>query len=135
MRSLEGLRARRSRWIAVVVWALVIFGLSSMPGSAIPGSVADYSPVAHFTEYAVLAVLVVWATGRRRIGIGLALAVLLACSLYGASDEFHQSFTPGRTPDVVDWATDTLGAGTALATVMLITRRARTADGSGIRNS
>jgi VanZ family protein len=108
---------------------LVIFGLSSMPGSAIPGSVADYSPIAHFAEYAVLAGLAMWALNVRRVGIGMALALLLACSLYGVSDEFHQSFVPGRTPDVIDWATDTLGAGMAVVSVMLIAQTANPGSG------
>ncbi len=34
---------------------------------------------------------------------------------YGASDEFHQSFVPGRTPAVDDVIADALGAGVAVA--------------------
>jgi VanZ family protein len=45
------------------------------------------------------------------------------CSLYGISDEFHQSFVPGRTPDPVDWATDTAGAGVALAGILIVRKR------------
>jgi VanZ family protein len=30
--------------------------------------------------------------------------------VYGASDEFHQRFVPGRTADVLDWLADSLGA-------------------------
>lgn len=32
------------------------------------------------------------------------------CSLYGISDEWHQSMVPGRDADVWDWIVDTLGA-------------------------
>lgn len=35
---------------------------------------------------------------------------LCFCSLYGVSDEWHQSFVPGREADVLDWVADTLGA-------------------------
>ena len=38
-----------------------------------------------------------------------ALCVLFT-SLYGAVDEFHQSFTPGRCAGADDWLADTLGA-------------------------
>ena len=123
MRLMSGSK-RTTRWLLVAACAIVIFGFSSLPGSAIPGSVADYSPVAHFVEYAVLGVLVVFALGPRVFILRFALLALLICSLYAVSDEFHQSFTPGRTPDPVDWATDTVGAGVAIA-ALTITRRRR----------
>jgi len=34
----------------------------------------------------------------------------LFCALYGASDEFHQSFVEGRQDDMLDWLADCLGA-------------------------
>jgi VanZ family protein len=42
-------------------------------------------------------------------------------SAFGASDEFHQAFVPGRTADVADWMADTLGAaiGALVATFAL----------------
>jgi VanZ family protein len=42
------------------------------------------------------------------------VAVLLV-SLFGLTDEWHQSFTPGRTVEVADWAADTFGAMVAVA--------------------
>ena len=41
--------------------------------------------------------------------LGVWSAVAIA-SLYGFSDEFHQSFTPGRGVEFGDWVADTLGA-------------------------
>lgn len=35
---------------------------------------------------------------------------VLIVSLYGGIDEFHQSFTPGRSVSVFDWLADTTGA-------------------------
>ena len=64
--------------------------------------------VAHFTEYAVLASLWIWALvpgfGRR----GLIAAVLISV-LYAASDEWHQSFVEGRDSDPVDFLIDCAG--------------------------
>jgi VanZ family protein len=37
------------------------------------------------------------------------------CSLYGATDEWHQSFVVGRSSDVWDWLADTIGAGLAMS--------------------
>jgi VanZ family protein len=36
--------------------------------------------------------------------------VILFCLLYGISDEWHQSFIPGRMPSIWDIAADTTGA-------------------------
>ena len=71
---------------------------------------------AHTFEFAVLAALLM-----RALGPGAAVrwrafgaAVLLAW-LYALSDEFHQSFVPGRSADwadiVFDWLGAVLGAG------------------------
>jgi len=40
----------------------------------------------------------------------LAGSTVLFCSLYGISDEWHQSFVAGRDASAWDWLADTLGA-------------------------
>ena len=40
----------------------------------------------------------------------LALLSIAFCSLYGLSDEWHQSFVAGRESDITDWLADTIGA-------------------------
>lgn len=47
------------------------------------------------------------------------LAVLLAAT-YGAIDELHQSFVPGRVSSVGDWLTDVCGACLAVAVVSFV---------------
>lgn len=42
---------------------------------------------------------------------------VIFCSLYGVSDEYHQSFVPGRLAETGDWLADTLGA--AISTMIL----------------
>lgn len=37
-------------------------------------------------------------------------SAIIFCSVYGVSDEFHQSFIDGRDADVWDWLADTTGA-------------------------
>jgi hypothetical protein len=39
---------------------------------------------------------------------------LVIVSAYGATDEWHQSFVPGRAMDVQDWIADTIGAAIAV---------------------
>lgn len=75
---------------------------------------------AHMSEYALLCwcaalpMLVYQVPDRfRRIGVPV------FCLLVAASDEFHQSFVPGRTPAVRDVAIDLTGALLALAVLEL----------------
>ena len=42
--------------------------------------------------------------------IRLAFLTITFCSLYGISDEWHQSFVVGRQSDSADWIADTSGA-------------------------
>ena len=69
---------------------------------------------AHVTEYAILALLLLRVL---RSGLTLRMkmpmlfgAVLLACAVFAASDEFHQSFVKSRTPSVRDVLLDVAGA-------------------------
>ncbi len=64
----------------------------------------DY--VLHFTVYAVLGALIYWAAGGG--GRGWVMAALLG-ALYGATDEYHQSFVPGRDASIKDWTADVAG--------------------------
>ncbi len=102
------------RWLPAASWSIVIFALSSVPGSNLPG---HWSYEAHFTEYAILGLLVTFALARRP-GLAAAMAIALAvCSAYGITDELHQAFVPGRTPDPLDWGMDTLGAAAGAASM------------------
>jgi VanZ family protein len=72
--------------------------------------------MAHLIEYGFLAFLTAQALRAgnrpRRIVLG---GALLFCVLYAASDEFHQSFVPGRYAKVRDVALDALGAALVLS--------------------
>ncbi|MBA3231554.1 MAG: VanZ family protein [Acidobacteria bacterium] len=89
-----------------------IFVASSLPDlGPLPGDVSDKS--AHSVAYAGLGVLVLYALARGRLeGVTWRRAVLaVAISiLYGMSDEWHQSFVPGRTADWADVLADAVGA-------------------------
>ncbi len=64
--------------------------------------------IAHFTEYAVLATLWIWALEPRFGRRGLIAAVAISV-LYAASDESHQSFVEGRDSDPLDFVIDCCG--------------------------
>jgi VanZ family protein len=99
-----------SRWLPVVVWAGVIFAFSSVPSLSTHLGTWDLvlRKLAHMTEYAVLALLLLRAT--RSYAWALALAVGYACT-----DEFHQTFVRGRHGSPIDVAIDGLGALIGLA--------------------
>ena len=74
--------------------------------------IPSFDKLAHFSVYGLLGTLTVRALGRGRWTPWLAIA---AVSLFGASDEWHQSFVPGRASEVKDWVADTLGAALAVS--------------------
>jgi VanZ family protein len=75
----------------------------------------------HMLGYAFLAAAYTRAIGRQRRG-AMALAWSLAI-LYAASDEFHQSFVPGRSARILDIGIDGLGALLGLLPFILKFRR------------
>ena len=106
-------------WGPAVALMAAFFFVSDAPGPPpLPGSVSDM--VAHAVAYAALGAAMLrgmagaeWARVDAR---GALLAALLAAA-YGLTDEFHQSFVPGRTPELRDVAADALGAASGAALV------------------
>ncbi len=100
-------------WLPVVIYAIIIFSVSSIPGEEIP-SVFKYQDVAfHFLEYAFLSVLLgraLKAGGLRAVWAGRFCLILFLCLLYAASDELHQIFVSHRSASIFDIAMDGLGA-------------------------
>lgn len=92
-------------------WMALIFYLSSQAYIPVPGVIEGQDKLMHFGAYAALGVFV--AGGWRRPGRPLSwrdltIAVLVVIA-YGASDEFHQSFVPGRQVSAWDLLADSLG--------------------------
>jgi VanZ family protein len=120
-------RALRAGWPALA-WAGLIFYLSSLSHPlpvAVP--IRHFDKLLHLGAFGILGGLL--ARGLLQAGqrawLALLAAVLIA-SLYGALDEFHQSFVPGRDADPWDWGADTAGALLgAAAAVRLLSRKSR----------
>lgn len=108
---------RFSLWIPVVLWAGVIFAISSVPSLSTELGAWDVllRKLAHLFEYAVLGALLHRAVRREP------LAVLLG-SAYAVTDEVHQAFVRGRQGAPLDWLIDTVGV---VAGVLLLRRLSR----------
>ncbi len=119
-----------ARWGTVLLWAALIFILSAQPSLGTNLGVWDYimRKSAHMAEYAVFFLLLRRALSSHvREGTATLLAVFIALG-YAASDEWHQTFVPGRSGKVLDVGFDFAGIVLALA-VSESYRRRRAAAG------
>ena len=93
-----------SVWLPVVVWAAVIFTLSSIPSLGTGLGVWDtvLRKAGHMTEFAILGALLLRALGRE-------LPAFVAGVAYAVTDEVHQHFVGGRHASPLDVALDAIG--------------------------
>lgn len=122
----------RSRWfwILPLAVALTIFWLSSR--SHYPAGIQLPPPldkVAHLSVFAALAFALDLALRMNQPGLPLYrrhLLVFVVVCAFGATDEWHQAFVPGRSCELGDWLADCLGAVVGLTVPVLpslLTRR------------
>lgn len=103
------------RWFPAVLVMLVIFAISSQPADRLPDFRDwDYSvkKMSHMLGYGLLAssYLHHFRYGRRSYWLAW-----IASVFYAATDEFHQSFIPGRSGSLLDVVVfDNIGATVAL---------------------
>lgn len=132
---------KKTPWLLVLVWMAIIFFLSSQQAAdsnqlstgitkiivdLISGVFPGLTPQiewlnhivrknAHFIAYFILGLLQInalYANGLR--GKKSFIIALAICFLYAASDEFHQTFVPGRSGELRDVFIDTAGALSAI---------------------
>ena len=103
-------------WLPVLLWAALIFALSSIPSLGTGLGVWDtvLRKGAHITEYAVLGALLYRALGIEPLALAIGIA-------YAATDELHQHFVHGRHASPIDVAIDAVG----LSVGMLVWLRLR----------
>jgi VanZ family protein len=117
-----------ARWLPAIAWAALIFYLSSRRTLPEPPGPLGWDKLQHVLGYGAGGFLLARAAGVR--GRGLVAAIALGL-LYGASDEVHQAFVPGRNSDVQDWLADALGVAAGAFIQRFITlRRGRGAGGA-----
>jgi len=100
------------KWGSVVLYCILIFFLSSQPALALPRFIENIDKIAHFALYTGLGWLCAqawWSERSDQQFLGTILFALLFSTIYGASDEWHQTFVPGRCSDWRDWLVDICG--------------------------
>jgi VanZ family protein len=98
-------------WLPLLGYMAAIFVLSSGSLPPLPVTFNWSDKVAHFCEYGLLGALL-WRAFRNAGDRWTARSAVWAAvtgMLYGASDEIHQGFVPGRHIDVTDWLADAVG--------------------------
>ena len=130
------------RCVPALGWMLLIFMMSHQPGGesgAFTRKVIDalakvgidlkamfgedtvwvIRKAAHFSEYFILALLLLWALRPFEWPKRAWLAIAFT-ALYAATDEFHQLFIPKRVGDAFDVLIDSLGGATAVGLFALV---------------
>jgi len=102
------------RIVPMLVVMGTIFFLSHQPGDSFElPEIINLDKLLHGIAYGGLAATVLFVAPNELRHKSLSCTAVLAvtiCLLYGISDEFHQSFIPGRYPSIWDIAADFLGA-------------------------
>ena len=119
--------------IALTAYCGLIFWLSAQEMLPMPEVFSFQDKILHFGAYFIMAVFSWRAI--RHVAMNERYLVILSflfCSVYGISDEWHQSFVLGRTASVWDWLADSLGAAFA---VYLLPKLNRLRDDKALQSS
>ncbi len=117
-------------WMPAVIWATIIFILSSIPARAFPATnLLSHDKVIHALVYSVLGVLSFVAIQRTwpLKTIWAVVIAAMAALVYGLTDEFHQRFVPGRMAAWDDVIADGIGGllGAALGAMLPLAKPRR----------
>jgi VanZ family protein len=114
------------RWGPAIIVMALIFLFSSIPSAGLP-SFGEFDLPAkkggHMLGYALLGLAFWHGLGRETPGAWW--KAWLLSMLYAVTDEFHQSFVPGRGPWVMDILIDGAGALLALLFARMLRDRGR----------
>lgn len=88
-----------------------------------PRQLGPLDKVAHFSMYAVLAGLLTRAVWQHRAMLSALVLTVVAVAVFGAVDEWHQRFIPGRSTELADWVADSLGGAVGVITASLLLPR------------
>lgn len=99
-------------YLPALAWASLIFFFSSLPSNSVPRIATNFDDLfLHFVVYAILGFLLgqAFLHSPEKNRLTWFVVACLIGILYGASDEFHQMFVPGRHATISDLIADALG--------------------------
>ena len=133
-------RARFVLWAPVTLLLAFEFWLSGLPPHRLPRLLFWFEgmdKLEHGLYFFLtgLAAVRVARFGERWTRAKTAVFLLLAATLWGCSDEIHQSFVPGRSVEIGDVVADVAGVALAVAFGEAILRTARLERGPAGRRS
>ena len=100
-------------WLPLAAYCGLIFVLSSFSRPFPPAAALFSDKLLHVVEYSVLGFLAARALFSLDVKSShkfLFMVAVVFSTLYGLSDEFHQSFVPGRNAAIGDFVADAVGA-------------------------
>jgi len=99
-------------WFPAILYSGIIFYASSLPNVSIPLLEIQFDKMLHILVYALFGFLMargIYGTNAAVTKKVFWIMIFGASLLYGASDEFHQTFVPGRNASLFDLLGDTVG--------------------------
>jgi VanZ family protein len=110
-------------YLPLIIYWIVLLALTSFPVEYIPSTgVSD--KIEHYFAYVLLAGLLFFTLSFQEKFKALKrrpfLFTMIISVVYGAADELHQLFVPGRICDIIDWIADFLGVITALLLIYFL---------------
>jgi VanZ family protein len=118
-------RLLASFWLPVLVYVAAIFVVSAQSRLQPPLTFNQSDKFYHFLEYGLLGLLLARAfraTMRDLSPLVVALVAVSCGIVVGTSDEYFQSFIPGRDSNALDLAFDTVGLALAQVGFRLLVR-------------
>ncbi|MBF0294391.1 MAG: VanZ family protein [Magnetococcales bacterium] len=109
--------------LALLTYSGLIYLLSSMEGQPGVQLFENQDKVEHVIAFGAMACVAWWVLRLHPLFRRAWLWAWCYAAAYGAFDEWHQLFVPGRYADLADWMADAIGA--ALAICLLEYLRAR----------
>jgi VanZ family protein len=109
---LEG-RKKLLVYTPLIIYWIILFIATTLPVQSVP-SFAISDKLHHLAAYFVLSCLLYLTLVYQRKSEYLfnkaSIAAFVIASVYGALDEIHQMFVPGRFAEFLDWVADASGA-------------------------
>lgn len=114
------------RYAPVVGASIGLFVLSHQPNMKPPELGIEWQDkLYHAIAYACYGGTIAWATSSSTLALRRALWIIGAGTLFAISDEWHQSFIPGRFAEVADVAADVVGLASVAVITWVLSRRRR----------